>query len=183
MIRINLLPVRAAQRKEKIRTQLLVVVICLLLTGAVCGVLYFNQQWAIDDIKTEIKDLNAKNDALKKQLGEVANFEKRKKDLQQKLDVLADLKAAKSGPVHLLDELSLALPGQVWLSSFEENGGNVKLSGYGDSEKTVATFMSRLELSKYYKDVELAVTEQASVEGVKVQKFTLNCRTEKPSPN
>lgn len=183
MIRINLLPVRAAQRKEKLRTQVVVLVLSLLLAGAACGSLYLNKQWAIDDINAEIKDLQAQNNALKKKLGEVANYEKRKKDLQQKLDVLADLKTAKSGPVHLLDDLSLALPDKVWLTSFEERGGGVKLSGYGDTEKTVANFMNRLERSGYYSNVELSVTQQATIEGVKMQKFTLSCRTEKPSPN
>ena len=183
MIRINLLPVRAAQRKEKLRTQLIVLILCLALVGSACGFLYYQKLSAIENINDQIKSMEAQNRALKKKLGEVANYEKRKKNVQEKLDVLGELKSAKTGPVHLLDELSSSLPDKVWLTQFSENGGAVQLSGYGDTEKTVASFMNRLENSEYYKNVELAVTEQASVGGVKMQKFTLSCRTEKPSPN
>jgi len=183
MIRINLLPVRAAQRKEKLRTQLTVLLLSLVLVGAACGGLYYKQKSSTDGIKSEIASLDKKNKALRKKLGEVANFEKKKKNLQQKLKVLSDLKSAKAGPVHLLDELSRALPEKVWLTQFSEKGGKVNLAGYGDVEKTVASFMNRLETSPYYKNVELSVTEQAAVGGVKMQKFTLKCRTEKPSPN
>lgn len=179
MIRINLLPVRAAQKKEKLRSQLSILFLCLILVGAACGAMYVKQKLSIDGITAEIADLDRQNKALRTKLGEVADFEKKKQELQQKLDVLSALKTAKAGPVHLLDELSRALPDKVWLTQFDESGGGVSLAGYGDTEKTVASFMNRLERSPYYMNVELAVTEQAAVGGVKMQKFTLKCRTEK----
>ncbi|SHI69068.1 type IV pilus assembly protein PilN [Malonomonas rubra DSM 5091] len=183
MIHINLLPVRAAQKKEKLKFQLFVLLLSLLVTGAICGTLYFKQAWAIDEINNEIASIEAKNKALRKKLGEVADFEKKKKEIEQKLSVLRELKEAKSGPVRLLDELSIALPEKVWLTQFSESEGNIKLSGFGDSEKTVALFMQKLEKSPYYKDVELSVTEQSAVGDVKMQKFSLNCKSEKPSQN
>lgn len=183
MIRINLLPVRAAQKKEKLRSQLSILFLCLVLVGAGCGALYVTKMLELDGIKEEVADIDRQNQALKKKLGEVANFEKKKEELEQKLAVLNDLKTAKAGPVHLLDELSRALPDKIWLTQFSESGGNINLAGYGDAERTVASFMNNLERSPYYSNVELAVTEQASVGGVKMQKFTLKCRTEKPSPN
>lgn len=183
MIRINLLPVRAAQKKEKLRSQLSVLLLCLILVGAGCAALYFTKMVEIDGINEEIANIDNQNKELKKKLGEVSNFEKKKKELEQKLSVLDDLKVGKAGPVHLLDELSRALPSKVWLTSFSEQGGGVSLAGYGDSEKTVASFMDNLEKSPYYKNVELSVTEQTAVGDVKMQKFTLKFRTEKPLPN
>ncbi len=182
MIRINLLPVRAAQQKEKLRSQILVLLLCIVLVGVGCGALYVNKMMEIDGIKAEIADIDRQNKALKEKLGEVANYEKKKKELEQKLAVLAELKAGKSGPVHLLDELSRALPDKVWLLDFSESGGNVSLTGIGDSEKTVASFMNNLERSPYYQGVELGVTEQKAVGGIKMQQFSLKCRTQKPSP-
>ena len=81
----------------------------------------------------------------------------------------------------MLDELNSALPAKVWLTDFSEKAGSVSLSGFGDTEKTVASFMDRLERSPYYRNIELSVTEQSSVGEVKMQKFTLKCQTEKPS--
>lgn len=183
MIRINLLPVRAAQKKEKLRSQLSILLLCIVFVCAGCGALYVQQKLAISSIKEDIADLEQRNKQLRKQLGEVADFEKNKKALEQKLAVLSELKTSKTGPVHLLDELERALPNKVWLTQFVEKEGSVSLAGYGDNEETVASLMERLGKSPYYKNVELSVTEQSSVGGIKMQKFTLKCLTEKPSPN
>lgn len=184
MIKINLLPVRAAQKKEKLRSQLSVLFLCIILVGAGCGALYVQQMFAIDGLKEDIANINRKNADLKKTLGEVANYEKKKKDLEQKLAVLNQLEEGRSGPVRLLDELSNALPAlpaKVWLTQFSESGGTIDMQGYGDNEGTVARFMQNLEASAYYKNIELGVTEQASVGGMKMQKFTLRCQKETPA--
>ena len=180
MIRINLLPVRAAQKKEKLRSQLSIFILCLLLVCIGCGALYFQKMTAIAAVKDEIADIDNKNKALKKKIGEVKDYEKKKEDLEQKLNVLKGLKENKSGPVHLLDELSSALPEELWLTKFSERSGAISLSGIADSEETVALFMKNLNDSPYYQNIELAVTEQTKVGNSKMQKFTLNCKIETP---
>ncbi len=180
MIRINLLPVRAAQKKARLRSQLSIFFLCLILVGAGCGALYVQQMFAVDSVRDEIAQLEKQNKILQKKIGEVRNFEKKKADLGKKLDILEQLKAGKKGPVYLLDELSRALPDKVWLTNFTENGGQINLAGFGVDEHIVAKFMENLENSKYYRNVELSVTEQAKVGGKKIQKFTLKCRTETP---
>jgi len=94
---------------------------------------------------------------------------------------LDKLEEGRSGPVRLLDELSKSLPvlpAKVWLTQFSESAGEINLQGYGDNEETVARFMQNLERSKYYKNIELSVTEQSAVGGTKMQKFTLKCQKE-----
>ena len=135
---------------------------------------------AIGDVTKDVAEINKKNKDLRKKIGQVKDFEKKKKDLEQKLATLQALKAGKSGPVHLLDELSAALPEQLWLTKFSEKSGNIKILGIADSEKTVAEFMRNLEASPYYKNIELSVTEQTKTGGKKMQKFTLGCSVEVP---
>lgn len=181
MIRINLLPVRAAQKKEKIRSQLSILFLCLVLVFLGCGALYAQKMGEINDSKDEIASINSKNNALKKKIGEVRNFEVKKAELEQKLNVLYSLKENKSGPVHLLHELSSALPDKLWMTKFVEKGGVITLSGVADTEHTVATFMKNLEDSPYYQNVELSVTEQSKISEIKMQKFTLMCQVQLPS--
>ena len=181
MIRINLLPVRAAQKKEKIRSQLSIFVLCMILVLIGCGALYAQKMTAINSTKSEIADIDQKNKALQKKIGQVKDFEKKKADLEQKLTVLQRLKSDKSGPVHLLDELSSALPDKLWLTKFTEKNGSITLSGIADSENTVADFMKNLDASPYYQNIELSVTEQAKVGENKMQKFTLSCKVQMPS--
>lgn len=180
MIRINLLPVRAAQKKEKLRSQLSIFFLCIVLVFIGCGSLYVQKMTAINSVKDEISVIDQKNKELRKKIGQVKDFEKKKADLEQKLAILQTLKDGKSGPVHLLDELSAALPEKLWLTKFSEKGGKINLAGVADSENTVAVFMRNLDSSPYYKNIELSVTEQTKAGDRKMQKFTLNCSVEAP---
>lgn len=180
MIRINLLPVRAAQKKEKLRSQISIFVLCLILVCIACGSLYVQKTIAINTVKDEIADIDQKNKTLTKKIGQVRDFEKKQADLKKKLDILKTLKNGKSGPVHLLDELSAALPDKLWLTKFSEKNGSINLQGVADNENTVAVFMRNLDASPYYKNIELSVTEQTKAGETKMQKFTLNCSVETP---
>lgn len=183
MIRINLLPVRAAQKKEKLRSQLSVLVLSFVLVGLACGVLYVQQQRTNESLQTEIADINRRNAELQKVIGEVRDYEKRKADLEQKLQVLGRLKAGKTGPVRLMDDLSNALPEVLWLTSFSEQNGNIDLAGIADTEQTVALFMQQLEQSGHYQNIELNVTEQTNIGNRRMQRFTLKGRAVSPSAN
>lgn len=180
MIRINLLPVRAALKKEKLRSQLSIFILCIILVCIGCGALYVQQKMINNNVKDEIVTIEQKNKELRNKIGQVKDFEKKKADLEQKLGILKTLKDGKSGPVHLLDELSAALPEKIWLTKFSEKNGSINLAGVADSEKTVAVFMRSLDISSYYKNIELSVTEQTKVGDRKMQKFTLGCKVETP---
>ncbi len=180
MIHINLLPVRAAQKKEKLRSQIAVTILALILTVVACGAVYASLLVKVDEVKDEIASTEAKIRDLKKVLGEVTQFKKKKEELSGKLAILDQLKDGKSGPVHLLDELSMVLPDKLWLTSFKESGGDVTISGVGMNEDVVAMFLKRLEKSPYYKNVELQVIEQSSQAGVKTNKFNVVAKVEAP---
>ena len=51
MIRINHLPVRAAQKKERLRAQLSILVLSLLAVSVACGAEYFRMMSKIDSQK------------------------------------------------------------------------------------------------------------------------------------
>jgi type IV pilus assembly protein PilN len=101
-------------------------------------------------------------------------------ELQSKLDMLGKLKENKTGPAHMLDELSLAIPEKLWVDSFDNIAGVVNLSGIGVNEEIVAIFLQQLEASPYYMQVELQGLEQATIEGNKFQRFKVVAREEAP---
>lgn len=182
MIRINLLPVKAAQKKEQLRNQLIVVVVVLLITVVGCYTFYSSIQSEISSVKSEIARNNNEIAKLKKKIGEVNKFKKLQEELKNKLEVLAALKAAKSGPVHLMDDLIIALPEKLWITDFKEKGGQITLKGVGLSEDDVADFMTQLEASPYYQNVVLKVTKQKVQSGMRLQIFDLSCQVEKQKP-
>ncbi|OQY17704.1 MAG: hypothetical protein B6I36_08665 [Desulfobacteraceae bacterium 4572_35.1] len=179
MIRINLLPVKAAQKKVQLRNQLIVAVVTIVLAIGVCSGVYTSIQSDIDDVKHEIKKNNKEINKLKKKIGEVNRFKKLQGELKNKLDVLAKLKAAKSGPVHLMDELVEALPNKLWITDFKDRGGSISIKGVGLTEDDVAALMISLENSPYYQSVNLKVTKQKLASGLKLQNFDLSCKVEK----
>ncbi|MDT8441834.1 MAG: PilN domain-containing protein [Desulfuromonadales bacterium] len=183
MIRINLLPVKAAQKKEMLKGQLLVAALTLVVTLGLCGLLYMQVLGKVQEKREQIEAKRFEISKLMKTIGEVKQFEKKQAELKAKLDVLAQLKEARTGPVHLLDALYQTLPDEVWLTKFKEGGGNVSLSGVGVSEESVALFMRNLERSDQFRNVELKVTQQNVQGGVKFQKFDITCKAVRTSPD
>jgi type IV pilus assembly protein PilN len=180
MIRINLLPVRAAQKKERLRSQMSILALSLLAISVACGAEYIRMMTTIDDKKAEIASVETEINKLKKEIGEVTRYKKLQADLKKKLEVLQVLKDGRSGPVHLLDELNQALPDKLWLTDYSASGGSVSISGLAVDENVVAGFMETLGASPYYGNVELKGISQQVKNKIKLQKFTLNCRATQP---
>lgn len=175
MIRINLLPVRAAQKKERMRAQLSILALSLLAVSVACGAEYFRMMGQVDSKKSEITSVEDEINKLKKEIGEVSRYKKLQSDLKKKLEILQVLKDGRSGPVHLLDELNKALPDKLWLTDFSSNGNKINIVGLAVDENIVANFMETLGSSPYYANVELKDISQLVKSNIKLQKFTLNC--------
>lgn len=183
MIRINLLPIKAAQKKEKLKGQLMVAGLALVVTCGLCAMVYMHFLGKVQDMQAEIDNQRLEISRLMKTIGEVNQFKKRQKELRAKLDVLDQLKEARSGPVYLLDELYEAIPDKLWLTMFKESNGKASIQGVGVSEETVALFMRDLENSEYYSDVVLKVTRQKESDGIKFQSFEITCSTANKKPD
>ncbi|PLY03586.1 MAG: fimbrial protein [Desulfuromonas sp.] len=180
MIRINLLPVRAAQKKERLRSQIVILILSLILTMTACGAVYFSLSVKVSNVEDEIKNKQDEIVRLKKAIGQVGRFKKLQEELRGKLDVLDELKEKRTGPVRLLDELSNAIPDKVWIGSFSETNGKVSISGTGLNEENVAQFLQNIEASPYYKGVELNVIQKKTEAGRKVESFSITCSVESP---
>jgi type IV pilus assembly protein PilN len=182
MIRINLLPVKAAQKKEMLQGQMIVVVLAMIVTLGICAVAYTYVTGEVEERQARIDQKQAEIQQLKKKIGEVNRFKKRQKALRAKLDVLDQLKASRVGPLYVLDALYEALPEKLWLTKFQEGSGRASMSGIGVNEETVAQFMRNLEESDFFSDVELKVTKQIVQDNIKFQQFDLSCKTANDKP-
>lgn len=178
MIRINLLPVKAAQKKEQLRNQLLVFIVTLVFVAAGCYYTRYMVQNEIDTVKQEIENNNAEIKKLQKKIGEVKKFKELQAELKNKLEVLKSLKEAKSGPVHLMDDLINALPENLWITDYQDKKGNIVIKGVGLSEDDVAELMTNLERSNSYRNISLKLTKQKEQEGLKLKLFELLCQIE-----
>jgi type IV pilus assembly protein PilN len=144
MIRINLLPVRVAKKREMGKQ--ILVLFAVVLVGAVVGnyMWFANRKAEFDQNAAGIKQVQAKIEELKKVIGEVDKINERKAEVEKKLGVLDNLRKGRSGPVKLMDALASSIPKKLWLKSFTEEKNGVKLTGSAVSHDEVAELMSNL---------------------------------------
>jgi len=175
MIRINLLPYRASKKKETANQQLVIMAAILLIALASAGVAYSVTLGKIRTTKKEITSSESELADLKKKIGEIDNLKKLQAEVQKKLDILNQLRKEKTGPAIRLARLSDVVPERMWLTRYQESGANVSISGLAYNEDQIAEFMRSMQASQEFTNVELQVSEQQEISGVKLKKFDLSC--------
>lgn len=118
---------------------------------------------------TNIKELEEKTAAAKKRQSElqaikvqVEQFERRKRILDAKVKLIEQLKAQQSGPVHMLDEISKSLPDFVWLTSLDQAGPRIVMSGESNGLTAVADFIQNLQRSGWFPRVDLVSSQETN---------------------
>ncbi len=160
MIKINLLPVRAAKKREFGRQQ--VVLFGLILVLAVIGnyFVYGRFQSELKALDKQITTTRAEIAQLEKTIGEVKSIKDDKKALEDKLTILDTLKKGRTGPVKVLDELATLIPQKVWLIDFAEQNGTVNMVGQASSYEDLSTFSKKLKGSTHFTNITIRGAKQ-----------------------
>ncbi|MFZ1955046.1 MAG: PilN domain-containing protein [Desulfobacterales bacterium] len=182
MIRINLLPFRAARKKENIRRQISVFFLSFFLMLAV--LIYYNIH-----LGGQIKDLKSDVDDTKKEVAKFQKITKQIEEIKQKLailekktEVIRTLETNRFEPVEMLDNMSgKIIANRMWFTSFDDRPQNVQIDGIALDNKTVADFMTRLEGTGLFGSVRLQTIQKHVVKGSGLKKFSITCS--KPVPN
>jgi len=174
LIRINLLPVRAFRRKENIRRQVSIFFLSVVFLIGVLGFLYTNHLNVVRELTTEKETLAAQERELRKKVQEVEQLKQEEAELQRKLQVVADLENRRSGPVRILDEISRRTPpNKAWLVNLGQAGDTLSLKGYALDNETIALFMSNLQASDYFSNIELVRSAEETRQEIRVKSFSL----------
>lgn len=180
MIRINLLPVRATARLDAVKRELTLAGLGLGVMVLLMGGAYIVVGSQASDLRAENTKLQQEIDNLKAIVVEVDEFEQKKEEYNRKLDVIAKLKAGQEGPVHMLDELALATPEKLQLSTLKERNQVIELGGLAVSNVIISQFLSNLERSPWFNNVELDGIDQVEQDGYKLKRFVLTARVVVP---
>jgi type IV pilus assembly protein PilN len=174
MIRINLL---AAEREKQPRKaaalgfdigQKVTLVCSLILVATALGVGWW--WWMLDResarLTNEISAAERETARLKTILTQVAQFETQKQQLQQRVTLIEELRKGQTGPVHLIDQLSRAMPEMLWLSSLSQDGGEITVDGRCTTLTALSDFVINLERSGYFRrPVEILDSQVEQVPG------------------
>jgi len=110
MIRINLLPVRAAKKREFGRQQVVLFLLLLVLAAIGNYFWYGRVSNEVASLDKQIASSRAEIAQLEKTIGEVKSIKEDKKALEDKLKILDTLKKGRTGPVKVMDELATLIP-------------------------------------------------------------------------
>ncbi len=127
----------------------------------------------LEHLQTNHSELGTELAALKIKVKEVENYEANKSKVNEKIDIIRQLRKNQSIPVHLLDEISKRLPDRVWLLSLSEQGGNIDLSGKATSNSEIVDFTNNLKTAASFENVQILETRQREEENVTVYSFRL----------
>jgi type IV pilus assembly protein PilN len=180
MIKINLLPYRERKKISVMKRQ---VIALAGLTGAFVLLIVSLHVYTVLSIGWLEKDVKAADQQLKelvKVAGEMDVVMADKKLLEKKIDIINNLEKSRMDMVLLFNEMTLTVPpGQVWLTSISEAGGELRLEGMARDNVAIAHFMSNLERSSLIKSVDLRSSKQDKISNTKVQKFNISCSLKK----
>ena len=184
MIRINLLTVdrERAKRKAKFQIGQKVTVACSLILVAaalVVGWWFWSLQRDSADLDQQIAEAERETQRLQSVIQQVAQFEARRAQLQQRVTLIEELRKGQTGPVHLLDHISRALPDAMWLTDLRQVGTEITLEGRCTSLNALSDFVSGLEASNLFeRPVEIidSRVEAATTTAPELIRFSVKAR-------
>ena len=128
----------------------------------VCLGLFFYVSGQIRQLDTKIAAAEERQRQLQEIKRQVDALELKRATFQRKVDLIERLKAEQSGPVHMLDEVSKSLPDFVWLTNLDQTGTTLRFQGQSNGLTAVADFISALERSGWFPNVDLASSTEAN---------------------
>jgi type IV pilus assembly protein PilN len=161
MPRINLLPWREEQRRERKLAFLVALgggtigaIVAAFAAYLLMGSLVDAQQRRNETLRAEVKKLD-------KQIEEINDLESAKQKFIARMEIIEKLQRSRPQIVHLIDEIVRALPDGVYLTSVKQTDKRLKFEGVAQSSTRVSAFMRNIDASEWLKNPELEVVESA----------------------
>ena len=162
MPRINLLPWREQQRKERklalgVALGGAAVAAALVTLGAN---LFYNSLISAQEERKQL--LQAEIRELDKQIERINTLETQKQNFIARMQIIEKLQRSRPEVVHLFDELVRTIPDGTYLTLLEQNKARLKIQGVAQSSTRVSTFMRNIDASEWLRNPELEVIETKS---------------------
>ena len=182
MIRVNLLP-REEKAKRKSAAPVDLKIGDMVLPGIILGAAALfilgstmSQRARQAGLEKSLQQVEAESRALAPQIARVNQLAQERAELDLRMGIISKLEKGRTQSVRLMDELARCVPDHLWLTGVSQDAGNhLQLEGVTYSNLVVSDFMSRIERSPMFSNVELAVAERGNVTDKSVVKFQVSC--------
>ena len=182
MIRINLL---ATERKAKAvapgfqagQKMMLLGSVIVVLAVALIGWRYWSLGQQEAQLKREIATATREEERLQEVLKQVAEFQSRKEVLEARVALIDELRKGQTAPVHMIAQISKALPELTWLTSLQQSGYTVQMQGRCLTLTSLSDFVGNLEASRYFarpvEIIETSVSQEGGTNAPELISFTI----------
>lgn len=144
MIHINLLPVRAAKKKETQRFQMTVAGLVVVMVFILAIGLYVFVRSDANALSEQVVADQQELAQLALKIGVLSKIEDEKAVVKGKLDAIKKLENNKTGSIRLFKTIVYSMPEKVWLSAIKDVKTTITISGFAADEKNVADFARKL---------------------------------------
>lgn len=181
MARINLLPWRESQRKEK--QQEFFVMLGVGAAIAILAVLLAHFQVNARINAQERRNAFLENEivVLDEKIKEIQKLDATRRALIERMEVIQNLQATRPGIVHLFEEIVTTLPDSVYLTELTQSNENISISGRAESNARVSAYMRNIDASEWMTKPKLSViSAEESETGQRISSFSLQLAQTNP---
>src|SRR6201984_2404984 len=140
MPRINLLPWREGQRKERKLAFMVALGVAALAAGVTAFAAYLLYGSMIEGPQRRKNDLRAAVKTLDKEIEEINSLESAKQKFIARMAIIEKLQRSRPEIVHVFDEIVRTMPEGVYLTSVKQTVKRLKFEGVAESRPRVSSF-------------------------------------------
>ena len=181
MTTINLLPWREEMRQEQKKEFGVTVAISVVFAIAILGLIHFQMSAKIDYQLSRNRYLSNEIAKVDEEIKEIAELQKVRRSLIERMEVIQDLQASRPSIVHLFTEIVSTVPNGVYLQTLAQTGSNLLITGEAESNARVSTYMRNLAASDWLKEPNLTVIEVEDKTVNRISTFTLTVKQTSPN--
>jgi type IV pilus assembly protein PilN len=166
MPRINLLPWREAERRERKLHFTIALGGATLASVALTFIAYLTMDSMVSAQQRRNNVLRVEIKFLDKEIEEINSLESDKQRFIARMDIIEKLQRSRPEIVHLFDTIVRTLPDGLYLTSIKQAGMHIKFDGVAQSSTRVSSFMRNIDSSEWLKNPALEVVESKKGEGL-----------------
>jgi type IV pilus assembly protein PilN len=147
-----------------------IIVVSLLVAGLIAaGAYWFINSRRLAERQATVEARRTEAAKLESIIKDVENYQKRKDSLQQRIDLINQLKQNQKGPVRIMDQISRDLPDLVWIDQMTIESKGISIGGRGLNPNAIANFVENVKNDPYFEEPSLEAMTQVSTTPVVYQ--------------
>ncbi|HDP69221.1 MAG TPA: hypothetical protein ENN38_00200 [Actinobacteria bacterium] len=167
---INLLPKEIIEKRHSERRIIYFGVGTIILIFAM-AVTFASLNWKIGQEENALEKIKVEQQKVNAEITKYKIYEERQAELQRRQNILNTALANEIAWDKFLNEVSMVIPGNVWLVSMNLDSGSIAYQGYTFDFPSVAKWLIRLDEIKPLKNIWLGGASKTDLEGHEVIQF------------